>query len=225
MDVEPDDAKDEVGVEEIKHIGQLIPDPQNARSHNERNIKQIVDSLQEVGAARSIVLDEDNVILAGNGVTEAAAIAGIENVRVIEADGNEIIAVKRRGLTPEQKRRLALWDNRAAELATWNGDVLAEMYQEDPKVFENMFSAGELNFIINQGDGVIDYEEEWKGMPEFDQEDNGAFRTIYIHFEKQEDVNNFAEFMDQKITDKTKYIWYPEKKDLDLKQYRCEDES
>ena len=133
---------------EINHIGQLIPDPKNARKHNERNIKQIVDSLQEVGGARSIVIDENNVILAGNGVTEAAAIAGIENVRVIEANGNEIIAVRRSGLTEEQKTRLALWDNRAAELAEWDADVLTNLYQEDASVFDNMFSAKELDNII-----------------------------------------------------------------------------
>jgi DNA modification methylase len=84
----------------------------------------VADALREVGAARSIVIDEDDVILAGNGVTEAAAEAGITKVRVIEADGNEIIAVRRRGLTEAQKRALAIYDNRTAELASWNYDQL-----------------------------------------------------------------------------------------------------
>jgi DNA modification methylase len=44
---------------------------------------------------------------------------------VIEADGSELIAVRRRGLTREQKRALALFDNRTAELATWDFDQLA----------------------------------------------------------------------------------------------------
>jgi len=87
----------------ITHIGQLKPDAQNARKHNPRNIGMIVDSLQKVGGARSIVIDEDDVILAGNGVIEAAAEAGIERLRVIEADGNEIIAVRRTGLPAERK--------------------------------------------------------------------------------------------------------------------------
>lgn len=102
------------------HIKDLTSDPENRRSHNPRNIGQIVDSLHAVGAGRSIVIDEDDVILAGNGVTEAAAEAGITKLRVIEADGHELIAVRRRGLTPEQKRLLAMADNRAAELATWS---------------------------------------------------------------------------------------------------------
>jgi DNA modification methylase len=130
-------------MDEINHIGQLKPDPKNARKHNQRNIGQIVSSLQEVGAARSIVIDEDNIILAGNGVIEAAGIAGIENVRVIEADGNEIIAVKRTGLTPEQKTRLALWDNRASELAEWDVDQL--QIEFDSGMLDGMFSDIDLD--------------------------------------------------------------------------------
>jgi DNA modification methylase len=85
----------------------------------------VVDALQQVGAARSIVIDEDNIILAGNGVTEAAAEAGITRVRVVEADGHELIAVRRTGLSLEQKRALAIYDNRTGELATWNFEQLA----------------------------------------------------------------------------------------------------
>ena len=106
------------------HLKDLVPDPANRRLHNPRNIGMVADALQQVGAARSIVIDEDDVVLAGNGVTEAAAQAGITAVRVIEASGNEIIAVRRRGLTPEQKRALAIYDNRTGELAEWNVALL-----------------------------------------------------------------------------------------------------
>ena len=114
----------------IQTIEDLTPDPRNARRHTPRNIGVIERSLNEVGAARSIVIDEDGVILAGNATTEAAQQAGITRVRVIEADGNELIAVQRRGLTPEQKVKLALADNRAAELAEWEPDVLAGIAAE-----------------------------------------------------------------------------------------------
>jgi len=79
-----------------------------------------VDALRDVGAARSIVIDEANVIRAGNGVVEAAAEAGIAKLRVVDADGDEIIAVRRRGLSPEQLRRLAMYDNRSGEFSTWD---------------------------------------------------------------------------------------------------------
>lgn len=113
------------------HIGSLTPDPKNARRHTPRNVGAIVDAMHEVGAARSIVIDEDGVILAGNATVEAAAEAGITRLRVVDADGSEIVAVRRSGLTAKQKARLALFDNRAAELAEWNKGVLKALQDAD----------------------------------------------------------------------------------------------
>lgn len=112
------------------HLGDLRPDPQNARRHNPRNIGQIERSLQQYGAARSIVIDEDNQIIAGHGVVEAAAQAGIERVQVVDADGETVIAVRRSGLTKKQKADLAIADNRASDLSEWDADVLASLKDE-----------------------------------------------------------------------------------------------
>lgn len=112
----------------ITHLKDLTPDPRNARKHNPRNVGMIETALQEVGAARSIVVDENGMVLAGNATIEAAAAAGIERVQVVDADGETIIAVRRTGLTDEQKRKLAFYDNRTAELADWDLDqILADV--------------------------------------------------------------------------------------------------
>jgi len=124
----------------------LVPDPRNARAHTPTNIGLVVDSLQEVGAGRSIVIDEGNVVLAGNGVFEAAAEAGFSRVHVVDADGEEIIAVRRRGLTAEQKTRLALFDNRAGEHGRWNPQVLAEI--EKAGLLAGMFDELTLAAIL-----------------------------------------------------------------------------
>lgn len=108
-------------------LGDLVPDPKNARKHTPRNVGVIVDAMQKVGAARSIVIDEDNVILAGNATVDAAGEAGIENVQVVEADGNTLIAVRRSGLSKKQKAALAIADNRTADLAEWDVDNLTEL--------------------------------------------------------------------------------------------------
>lgn len=134
------------GQQDITHIGQLTPDARNARKHNPRNIGMIADALQEVGAARSIVIDEHGNILAGNGTIDAAAQAGIERLRVIDTDGDEIIAVRRSGLSAKQKKRLALFDNRTAETAEWDVDVLAEFSSD--KLLEGMFYTDELDAIL-----------------------------------------------------------------------------
>lgn len=107
-------------------VADLVPDARNRRTHTPRNVSMIVDSLQKVGASRSIVIDEHNEILAGNGVVEAAAQAGLTKLHVIDVDGDTIVAVRRHGLTDDQKRDLAIYDNRTAELAEWNLDQLRD---------------------------------------------------------------------------------------------------
>lgn len=122
--IRDDGATSEVGTVTAAHLRDLTTDPENRRTHNARNIGLIADSLHAVGAGRSIVIDEAGTVLCGNGVIDAAAQVGIERVRIIEADGHELIAVRRRGLTPAQKRHLALSDNRSSDLSTWNLDQL-----------------------------------------------------------------------------------------------------
>lgn len=110
--------------DEPTQLRDLTPDPQNRRAHNPRNVGMLVDALHKVGAARSIVIDEHGTVLAGNGVVEAAAEAGIERVQVVDVDGETLVAVRRSGLSDEQKRALAMYDNRTSELATWNVEQL-----------------------------------------------------------------------------------------------------
>ena len=94
------------------HIGELKPDDYNFREGTPRGIGMIVDSLQDVGAARSIVIDEDDVVLAGNKTLEAAAEAGITKVQVVEADGETLIArwitAARGGLLPKHLRSVVV---------------------------------------------------------------------------------------------------------------------
>lgn len=134
---------------DILDITELVPDPRNARVHGERNIGMIRESLSEVGAARSIVIDEDDEILAGNGVIEAAKQAGITRIRVIDSDGDEIIAVRRSGLTDEQKVKLALFDNRTAELATWDVTVLQNTIEAGIDL-SAMWSEDEILAMLNE---------------------------------------------------------------------------
>lgn len=133
----------------IQHLRDLTPDSRNARTHTPRNVGTIVSALHEVGAARSIVIDDDGVILAGNATVEAAAEAGITKVQVVDADGETIIAVRRRGLTAQQKTRLALADNRAAELADWDTDVLAALAAEDGAL-DGLWGDDELAALLQQ---------------------------------------------------------------------------
>lgn len=132
----------------IEHLRDLKPDPRNARRHNPRNVGMLTDALHEVGAARSIVIDETGTVLAGNATIEAAADAGIERVQVVDADGETLIAVRRSGLSDEQKRRLALYDNRVAELAEWDADALLAEMQAGVSL-DGLFREEELAELID----------------------------------------------------------------------------
>ncbi len=59
-------------------------------------------------------------------------------------------------------------------------------------------------------DVAFQAKDEWIGMPEFDQQDKRAFRSIVLHFHDQAGVDKFSKITEQKITEKTKYLWYPE---------------
>lgn len=126
---------------EVIPIDALTPDPENARAHTERNLTIIAESLQEVGAARSIVIDEHGRVLAGNATTQAAREAGIERVVVVEGDGRTLVAVRRSGLSKRQKRRLALADNRSAEFAQWDTSRLLTFDASD---LEGLFTEAEI---------------------------------------------------------------------------------
>jgi DNA modification methylase len=102
-------------------ISKLTLDLNNARAHDDKNLKAIEGSLTEFGQRKPIVIDQNNVIVAGNGTVTAAKALGwteIEAVRVpADWDADRIKA-------------FALADNRTAELATWNQEVLEQQLRE-----------------------------------------------------------------------------------------------
>lgn len=107
-------------LERIK-IELLVPDPKNARQHDETNLKAIEGSLNKFGQRKPIVISQSNVIVAGNGTVEAAKRLGwsdIEAVRV-PAEWDE-----------DQIKAFALADNRSAELANWNHQILTTQLRE-----------------------------------------------------------------------------------------------
>jgi ParB-like chromosome segregation protein Spo0J len=114
---------------ETLQIKDLTPDPQNARQHDDKNLKAIQGSLKQFGQRKPIVLTEDGVIVAGNGTVEAAKRLGWLEIQAVRVPGD---------WTAEQTKAFALADNRTAELATWNTEVLAGQLLE----------LEEANFVI-----------------------------------------------------------------------------
>jgi len=101
-------------------ITDYTPDPQNANVGTERGGYMLEESLRAVGAGRSIVVDRNGVILAGNKTQEHAADIGLEDAIEVETDGTQLVVVRRIDLDVSngdgKARQLAYWDNRAGEV-------------------------------------------------------------------------------------------------------------
>ena len=106
-------------------------DSKNYRVHSDKN-KMIIDkSLKELGAGRSILIDSENEIIAGNGVFEQAEKQNIK-IKIVETDGTELIAVKRTDLKTGDKKRkkLALIDNHSTDTSNFDFEVINGDFEE-----------------------------------------------------------------------------------------------
>lgn len=129
---------------EIVDTSAIRLDPRNYRAHNKRNKELINKSLRECGAWRSVVMDSEGALIAGNGVYEQAQKLKIPT-KIVETDGSELIVVRRKDLKTADKKRqkLAVFDNSASDSSEFKLDVmkvdftpaeLADLGVENPNV-------------------------------------------------------------------------------------------
>ena len=117
---------------EITKIEELKPDEKNANKGTERGIGILEESLRKYGAGRSIVVDKDGVVIAGNKTLESAVDLGFP-IRVVKTDGKELIVVQREdldlGSEDGRARELAYADNRSSQVGLdWNVEqILADV--------------------------------------------------------------------------------------------------
>ncbi len=96
-------------------VDALKPNARNARTHSRRQIRQIADSIATFGFLVPILVDEDGVVIAGHGRYAAAKLLGLKQVPAIEV----------RDLSEAKRRALALADNKIAENAGWDRELLS----------------------------------------------------------------------------------------------------
>lgn len=114
-------------------ISDLTPDDKNYNKGSEFGNSLIEKSLRKFGAGRSILLDKNNRIIAGNKTIENAGAVGLEDIIVVETTGNQIVAVKRMDidLDSKQGRELALADNASAKASiNWDFETIKVDWQE-----------------------------------------------------------------------------------------------
>lgn len=100
-------------------------DKRNYRKHSDKNKELINKSLKECGAGRSIVIDNEDNIICGNGIYEQSQKLGLKT-KVIETDGSELVVVKRTDLaTDDDKRKqLAVMDNSTSDSSEFDFELL-----------------------------------------------------------------------------------------------------
>lgn len=172
-------------IEQIKIID-LIPDPENARSHDSANIAAIAGSLAQFGQQKPIVISKENVVVAGNGTLEAAKTLGWSNINVVRIPDD---------WSETKIKAFALADNRTADLAMWNEEVLAAQLVE--LQIEN-FDIEQIGFEIPE----IPNNEDWESA--FDSTIAEKKETLQMTFTlhaDQSDVVNQALVMSKGLAE------------------------
>lgn len=120
-------------------IQSLVFDDKNFNKGTEYGEHLMDDSLRKFGLGRSILIDKNNRIIAGNKTAEKAGELGFERVVVIETDGDTLVAVKRNDidLDSSKGRELALADNATSKAnISWDNEMImqcASQFDFDPE--------------------------------------------------------------------------------------------
>lgn len=141
-----------MGELQVTNVGldALSPYPSNARSHSAKQIRQIARSIKEFGFTNPVLIDESQEIIAGHGRLQAAKLLDLKKIPTI------CLA----GLSSAQKRMLRLADNKIAENAGWNMDLLTiELdallsLDTDLDIEFTGFEMGEIDVLLADGDGT-----------------------------------------------------------------------
>lgn len=148
---------------EVHTVADLLSDDRNANRGTERGNAMIEHSLRQYGAGRSILIDKNGKIIAGNKTVENAGLIGLEEVVVVPTDGSKLVAVQRTDLDLDadpRARGLALLDNRTAEVnLDWDTELLA-LLREEGLDTSSVFSDAEMDMMLKQAD------EETPAAPE-----------------------------------------------------------
>ncbi len=155
-------------------ITQLKPDKRNANKGTERGRYMVETSLRELGAGRSILVDKDGNVIAGNKTLEAAASLGLDDIITVETTGKQLVVVKRVDLDlndPTGKaRKMAYADNRTSEVS----------YELDPLVLAADLDAGiDLSSFYFEHELVGILEEAGKDLANIDEPEDDPFKPNY----------------------------------------------
>lgn len=152
-------------------LADVIPYEKNPRK-NSKAVNPVAESIKQTGYNNPIVVDENNVILAGH----------TRRLSLMELGTKEVQVLRISGLTEEQKKKYRLYDNKTSELASWDYVALAE------EVVGLDFEGLELDWGL---EGSDDYDTEFVNkeyMPESFDDDTFEYECPHcgFHFNSKE---------------------------------------
>ena len=150
-----------------KKLSDLTPDPRNANKGTTRGAAMIRASLRDYGAGRSILLDKNGAIIAGNKTAENAGALGHKDVIVVQTDGSQLVAVQRTDLDLKdpRARQLAIADNRSGEVSLeWDPEMLKGL-AGDGIDLAPFWSADELEKLWPRNADLLTDEDEVPPVP------------------------------------------------------------
>ena len=134
-------------------IDSLKAYPQNARTHNEKQVAQIAESIKEFGFLAPCLVDKDNVLIVGHGRLMAAKTLGMKKVPTLRIEH----------LTPNQVKAYRIADNQLALNAGWDMDLLGldltELSDAEFDIDLLGFDAKDLDALIGNKEGLTDPDE------------------------------------------------------------------
>ena len=155
----------------IQHkTNDLIPYENNSRTHDETQIKQIVNSITEFGFTNPILIDENKNIIAGHGRLMAAKFMDMNKVPTIELNG----------LTDNQKKAYIIADNKLALNAGWNFDLL----KDEIMAIGNDMDLSVLGFDEQELANIIDGLDNVE--PELDEQNYTSVFNILVNCEDEQ---------------------------------------
>jgi DNA modification methylase len=165
--------KNKTQIEHLK-LDELIPYAQNARTHSSEQVAQIAASMTEFGFTNPILIAEDNTIIAGHGRLMAAKLLNLATVPTIRLNH----------LDETQRRALVIADNKIAENAGWDDDLLRqELHVLDDLDFDIDilgFNEDELSNILLTDDVSGGGQTDDDAVPEIPEKPTSVLGDIWI---------------------------------------------
>ena len=175
----------------------------NPRQLSKEQFNNLKKSIKKFGFVDPVIINKNlkrkNVIIGGHQRVNVAKEIGVKSVPCIELD-----------LSIEKEKELNVRLNK--NNGEWDWDLLANNFDEKDLI-DWGFEHYELG-ISKESENNLD--ELWQGMPEYDNKDITSNRKIIVHFKNDEDAEKFSSLIKQKITPKTKSLWFPKIKNQSM---------